>query len=108
MPPRVRSKGPLMKLSPTVTAELVELVSQRTRRARVTITGTSMHPLLRAGMVVDIEPLTEPPRIGDILVFQSQSGLVAHRLVGGEILKRSVSSAVVADRLLDEKTRAFV
>jgi hypothetical protein len=100
-----------MKRSPTLTAELVELVelvAQRTRRARVTITGTSMQPLLRAGMVVDIEPLTEPPHIGDILVFQSQTGLVAHRLVGGEILKRSVLDAVVADRLLDEKTRGFV
>lgn len=97
-----------MKLSPTVTAELVELVSERTRRARVTITGTSMRPLLRAGMVVDIEPLTEPPNIGDILVFQSRTGLVAHRLVGGEILKRSVLNAVVADRLLDEKTWGFV
>jgi hypothetical protein len=96
-----------MKLSPAVTAQLVELVSQRTRRARVTITGTSMRPLLRAGMVVDIEPLTEIPHVGDILVFQSRNGLVAHRLVGGEILRRSALDAVVADRLLDGKTCGF-
>ena len=73
-----------MKSSPARDAQLVELVAQRTRRARVQITGTSMQPLLRAGMVVDIEPLTQPPRVGDIVVFKSRTGLVAHRLVGGE------------------------
>jgi hypothetical protein len=78
-----------MKLSSERSAQLVELVAQRARRARVTITGASMEPLLRAGMVVDIEPISAPPRIGDILVFRSQTGLVAHRLIGGERLARS-------------------
>ena len=83
-----------MKLSPAQSAELVELVSQRSRRARVQIAGPSMRPLLRAGMVVDIEPLAGPPRIGEILVFKSLSGLVAHRLV--------------APRNIDETTSAYV
>ncbi len=73
-----------MSGSPPRAAQLVEFVAQRTRRARVAITGASMEPLLRAGMVVDIEPLDQPPRIGDILVFKAQQGLVAHRLIGGE------------------------
>jgi hypothetical protein len=97
-----------MKLSPALCAELVELVSERTRRARVVVTGTSMQPLLREGMVVDIEPLTTPPRIGDILVFKSQSGLVAHRLVGGELLKLGSHNTVFANRLRNGESGGFV
>jgi hypothetical protein len=97
-----------MKLSPALCAELVELVSERTRRARVVITGTSMQPLLRKGMVVDIEPLTSPPRIGDILVFKSQSGLVAHRLVGGELLKLGSHNTVFANRLRNGESGEFI
>jgi hypothetical protein len=68
-----------MKLTPAQSAELVALVAHGTRRARVALTGRSMRPLLRAGMVVDVEPLAGAPRLGDILVFKGASGLVAHR-----------------------------
>ncbi len=73
-----------MKLSAGTRAELVALVATRRGRARLTIAGKSMEPLLRAGMVIDVEPLTDDPRVGDILVFVTKSGLVAHRLIGGE------------------------
>ena len=71
-----------MKLTPAQSAELVALVARETHRARVAITGRSMRPLLRAGMVIDVEPLAGAPRLGDILVFKSKSGLVAHRFFG--------------------------
>ena len=71
-----------MQLTPAHRAELVALVAGSTRRARVAITGRSMRPFLRAGMVIDVEPLEGQPCIGDILVFRGQRGLVAHRLVG--------------------------
>jgi len=94
--------------SAALDAGLVELVAQTTRRARVAITGTSMEPFLRTGMVVDIEPLAEPPKIGDILVFRSPSGLIAHRLVEGERLRLGSGSAFVTDRLLDESSATFL
>jgi hypothetical protein len=73
-----------MKLTPAQSAELVSLVAHETRRARVTITGGSMRPLLRAGMVVEVEPLSCAPRAGDILLFRSRTGLVAHRFLRAE------------------------
>jgi hypothetical protein len=97
-----------MPRSAALDAGLVELVAQATRRARVTISGTSMEPFLRTGMVVDIEPLAEPPQIGDILVFRSQSGLIAHRLVGGERLRLGSHTALITDRLVDESRATFV
>lgn len=71
----------LMNISPALAADIVDLVARRTGRARLMITGTSMNPNLRAGMVVEIESLVALPRIGDILVFQSTSGLIAHRYI---------------------------
>ncbi len=88
-------------------AELVEFVARQTRRARVVLTGTSMEPLLRAGMVVDIEPLDGPPRRGDVLVFRSQRGLVAHRLVGGELLSAGAHNMLHVRRTLDSQRGTF-
>ena len=62
-----------MKLSPALSAELVELISERTRRARVTLTGTSMQPLLCAGMVVDIEPLVQ---VGETVTPETVLGTI--------------------------------
>jgi len=62
-------------------AELVALVTQATGKARLQLYGHSMRPLLRAGMVVEIEPLERGVRRGDILVYRTPSGLVAHRLL---------------------------
>jgi hypothetical protein len=50
-------------------------------------TGTSMQPFC-AGMAVHIVPLSEPPRVGDVLVFKSRNGLAAHRLIRGKLLRR--------------------
>ena len=97
-----------MKQSPHLTAELARLVSMRGKRARIAITGASMEPSLRAGMVVDVEPLTERPRIGDILVFRSERALVAHRLTGVESLARGKRRATGTERRFDERIGRYV
>lgn len=61
--------------------ELTAFASEAAGRARVAIVGSSMRPLLRAGMIADIEPLRRRPRTGDILVFRSFRGLIVHRVV---------------------------
>jgi hypothetical protein len=52
-------------------------------RLRLTVTGDSMKPLLRAGDVVEVERV--PPDdlcAGDIVVVQRQGEFVTHRLLG--------------------------
>jgi hypothetical protein len=48
------------------------------------VRGTSMLPLIRDTYTVGVVPLREPEelRIGDIALFQSPTGMVAHRIVG--------------------------
>jgi hypothetical protein len=48
------------------------------------VKGTSMLPLIRETYSVGVRPLRESEklRIGDIALFQSPSGMVAHRIVG--------------------------
>jgi ribosomal protein S18 acetylase RimI-like enzyme len=49
---------------------------------RFQTTGRSMWPLLRPGDVARIEPLSRPPRPGDVLVYvNDRAELVAHRLI---------------------------
>jgi hypothetical protein len=69
-------------------------------------------------MVVDVEPLDGEPCIGEIIVFRSRQGLVAHRLVahrvaaarlfGGEIFRRRVHTGSVANRALADEAGASV
>jgi hypothetical protein len=47
-------------------------------------------------MVVDVAPLSGPPRVGDILVFKTRTGLVAHRFVGGAVTLRDVPETASA------------
>ena len=46
------------------------------------VRGTSMLPLIRDTYTVGVVPLREPEelRIGDIALFQSPTGMVAHEL----------------------------
>ena len=43
--------------------------------------GTSMRPTLPPGCLIEIAPLPNLPRLGDIVVFFAGGALVAHRLV---------------------------
>lgn len=47
---------------------------------RLAMQGTSMLPLLREPMVLELEPIVAPPARGDILVFEDERKLVAHRV----------------------------
>jgi hypothetical protein len=87
-----------MSISSRLGGELADLVAKKSGRVRLAISGTSMRPLLQAGMVIDVVPLTARPRTGDILVFKTRKGLVAHRLVGGESLSYRAAGKLVADR----------
>ncbi len=47
---------------------------------RLAMQGTSMLPLLREPMVLELEPVVASPARGDILVFEDEGKLVAHRV----------------------------
>ena len=50
--------------------------------ARFRATGWSMHPAIRNGETITVEPLGEsPPRVGDVLLYRQGSGAIAHRVV---------------------------
>jgi signal peptidase I len=51
---------------------------------RFTAPGHSMHPVIRHGDVLLVEPFTHPARIGDILLYLACGRLVAHRLIAVE------------------------
>jgi hypothetical protein len=52
------------------------------RGVRLRATGQSMKPLLPPGCLLRIEPMTEPPEMGDIVLYQSEGGrLVSHRVI---------------------------
>ena len=47
--------------------------------------GTSMHPTIRHGEVITVEPI-EPNTLkrGDIILYRFKSGFIAHRIVNIE------------------------
>jgi hypothetical protein len=50
---------------------------------RFTATGGSMHPVIRHGDVLLVDPLDRPARAGEILLYRDAAGRpVAHRLAG--------------------------
>jgi hypothetical protein len=51
------------------------------RPARLAMRGTSMLPLLREPMALEVRALRKPARIGDVLVFTNGDRYVAHRVV---------------------------
>jgi len=61
--------------------DIVQFVTETTGRSKVSIVGKSMWPLLRAGMVVEVENISAELKIGDIVVYKHASRLVAHRLI---------------------------
>jgi hypothetical protein len=49
---------------------------------RFTAPGHSMHPVIRHGDVLLVEPPPLSPRLGDILLYAAADRPVAHRLIG--------------------------
>jgi hypothetical protein len=68
---------PAQELMPIVCAAL-----QRGQRVRLTATGSSMHPFIRDGEVVEIAPLEGGPAFGAIVLARTPGGrYVIHRVV---------------------------
>jgi signal peptidase I len=77
----LRGAGP--PLTTTLLARHLLIQTLRSgRRVAVTLTGTSLEPLLRAGDVVLLEAVDPRSlRPGEITVFDGGKGFVAHRLL---------------------------
>ncbi len=68
-----------LELMPILCAAL-----QRGQHVRMTVTGGSMRPFLRAGGIAELEPIGSAPLVGDVLLVRCGSGpgrYVLHRLV---------------------------
>ena len=63
---------------------IAELLA-RGHRARFTASGNSMHPFIRSGQRLVVEPVdARALRRGDVVLARLERGLTAHRVVGIE------------------------
>jgi hypothetical protein len=60
---------------------LLQEMLAREGHFRWPLRGSSMQPTLPAACNIEIVPLRNPVRLGDIIVFSRQNALIAHRLV---------------------------
>lgn len=68
---------PGSELMPVIRAAL-----ERGQRVRMTVNGSSMLPFIRNDDTVELEPLTIPPCVGDIVLAQNGGGgYVVHRVI---------------------------
>jgi ribosomal protein S18 acetylase RimI-like enzyme len=68
---------PSSELMPVIRAAL-----KRGQRVRMTVNGSSMLPFIRNDDTVELEPLTIPPRVGEIVLAQNTCGCyVVHRVI---------------------------
>jgi signal peptidase I len=71
------------RLSHTVLKDIGFLLLAEGKTIRVRAEGMSMHPSIKSGSVIFIEPY-EPgakPRPGEIIAWKREAGIVVHRLV---------------------------
>ena len=67
-----------------------ELLSQGTT-VRFRPSGRSMYPSIREGELITVEPVVASDvTLGDIVLYRSQRGLIAHRVVGSSPTQSSV------------------
>lgn len=69
------------RVSEAASKALLDLAIFDRDHLRVAMHGSSMEPLLRAGMVLDVVRRNRPPAVGEIVVFRVAGRLVAHRAV---------------------------
>jgi len=68
---------PSSELMPVIRAAL-----ERGQSVRMTVNGSSMIPFIRNDDTVELEPLTIPLRVGDIVLAQNGGGgYVVHRVI---------------------------
>ncbi len=66
------------KLLLDLTAELLS----RGTRVRFRPTGRSMYPSIREGELITVEPVVPSDvKLGDIILYRSQRGVIAHRVI---------------------------
>ena len=72
-----------------------ELLSQGTT-VRFRPSGRSMYPSIREGELITVEPVVvSDVTLGDIVLYRSQRGLIAHRVIGtGQALSPTQSSVL--------------
>ena len=63
-------------------AAVAQVVVESGRTARLALRGTSMLPLLRERMALEVRAVGRGARVGDVLVFAQGESYVAHRVVG--------------------------
>lgn len=65
--------------------DVIAEVLARGHRARFTASGNSMHPFIRSGQRLVVEPVDPRSlRRGDVVLARLERGLTAHRIVGVE------------------------
>ncbi len=83
------ANGFASKLLLDLTAELLS----RGTTVRFRPSGRSMYPSIREGELITVEPVQPSDvKLGDIVLYRSQRGLVAHRVVGSSPTQSSVLS----------------
>ena len=83
------SNGFASKLLLDLTTELLS----RGTTVRFRPSGRSMYPSIREGELVTVEPVVASDvTLGDIVLYRSQRGLIAHRVVGTSPTQSSVLS----------------
>jgi signal peptidase len=66
------------KVFPDITAELLE----EGHSIRFQAPGRSMHPTIRDGETIIVEPVTPSSvKVGDIILYRSKTGVIAHRVI---------------------------
>ena len=71
----------------TLREQIIALHADRLRESRFRTRGMSMDPLLCDGDEIEIGGPLGPVRFGDIILFNGDTGLVAHRVIGLRRLK---------------------
>ena len=62
--------------------ELFEEVLRKGSNVKIRLSGGSMHPFLRHGRQVEIQPVgTCDIQIGDVAIYTMDNGLIAHRVI---------------------------
>jgi len=89
-------------------ADIVTELLSRGHRVRFRADGVSMHPTIRAGETVTVEPVSKIG-IGDIVFYRAERGLIAHRVVrirkengGAVFLTRGEARGSTDEAVLDQ------
>ncbi len=92
------------RLSHTVLNDIGFMLLAEGKTIRVRADGMSMHPSIKSGSVIFIEPY-EPgakPRPGEIIAWKKDMGIVVHRLVNAYMQKMQMHYVTRGDSCMGE------